>query len=242
MHMKRLGVSKHIPVKKKESKFIVCPAAGPHAKRECIPLQIILRDILKYADTAKEAKKILAHGDVFVDGTKKGDHKYPVGLMDVVSIPKTKEYYRVIAKEGKLVLAKITKEKAERKLVRINNKTTIKTGASQLNLHDGRNITIAVKDAKKPKEDKYNTGDTIIISLPDQKIEKQLEMKEGNMAMITKGKHAGVTGKVKKIINPSGMEKGKIVIETADKKEATTLKSYAFIIGEKTPEITLENK
>ena len=241
MHMKRLGVSKHIPVKKKQSTYIVCPNSGPHAKKECIPLQIILRDILKYADTAKEAKKILSHKDVLVNKTIVSDHKYPVGLMDVIEIPKTKEQFNVIAHKGKLTLVEMPATKTKTKLVRILNKTTIKGGAIQLNLHDGRNITIAVADAKKSKEDKYKTGDTLIISIPDQKIEKIIEMKEGNMAMITKGKHAGVVGTIKKIMAYEGTEANKIVIETKDKKEIITLKDYAFVIGEKKSEIILKD-
>ncbi len=235
MHLKRLATSKHYPIRKKEYKFTTTPRAGPHAKRECIPLRIILRDSLKFAETAKEAKKILKNKDLFVDGRARKDPNYPVGLMDVITILKTKKYYRIIPKKGKLTIVEISKEKSELKLCKITGKTTVKKNVVQLNLHDSRNILI--KNEKDAKE--FKVGDTIQITLPDQKIKKHLKLEKGNMCLITRGKHEGEIGKIKDIKVIEGLQKNKAVI-TTPKKDIETLKDYIFVIGKDKPEITIE--
>ena len=57
-HLKRYGIPKFWPLSKKEKVWAVKPRPGPHPKDFCIPLQIIVRDILELAETSKEAKKI----------------------------------------------------------------------------------------------------------------------------------------------------------------------------------------
>ena len=51
-------------------------------------------------------------------------------------------------------------------------------------MHDGRNII-------ESDPSKYNVGDSLIISLPDQKISKHLQNKEGSLAFLTGGSHIG---------------------------------------------------
>ena len=65
--LKRLAAPKIYPIERKVKKFIVSPR-GPHPKEYSIPLLVIVRDILKLADVAKEARHAIKHGDVMVDG------------------------------------------------------------------------------------------------------------------------------------------------------------------------------
>ncbi|RLG15637.1 MAG: 30S ribosomal protein S4e [Candidatus Nanohalarchaeota archaeon] len=235
MHLKRLAAPKHFPIRKKEYKFTTNPRAGPHQKKQCIPIQIILRDILKVAATAKEAKKILKNKDLLIDEKSRKDPGYPVGLMDVIAIPKTKKYYRIIPKKGKLTLIEIPKEKSTIKLCKITGKTTTKNNITQLNLHDSRNILIKnEKDAKA-----YKVGDTIEITLPDQQIKKHLKLEKGNIGLIIHGKHEGENGKIKEIKKIMGLQKNKATLTTA-KKDIETLKDHIFVIGKDKPEITIE--
>lgn len=237
-HLKRLAAPKHFPIERKTRKFIVSPRSGPHSKHRCIPLKVIIRDILKYVNSGKEAKKIIKAGDFKIDGVVRRDDKYPVGLMDVIEIQKTNEYFRLVPKKGKLIITKISKENAKQKLCQIKNKTTIKKGNLQLNLHDGKNIIVNIKNPKKPSEDVYKVGDTLVISLPYQKIKGHLSMKEGNLAIITDGQHAGLVGKIIKIMILKKIKANRIRIKS-EGKEIKTLKEYAFVIGKNKPEITL---
>ena len=67
-HLKRFKSPEHWPIHPKEDTWTVKPSAGPHAIEESLPLLIVVRDILKVADNAREAKIIINNGDILVDG------------------------------------------------------------------------------------------------------------------------------------------------------------------------------
>merc|ERR1711939_143016 len=72
------------------------PSTGPHKPRECLPLILILRNRLKYALTKKEVQQILMQRLIKVDGKVRTDPNYPCGFMDVISIDKTDEHFRML--------------------------------------------------------------------------------------------------------------------------------------------------
>ena len=230
-HLKRLVASKHFPIPRKTRTFTISPSPGPHPKTDCIPLGIILKNILKFAETSKEAKKILSSGEILVDGRQRRSHKYPVGVMDIIEMPKIKKYFRVVAKEGKLKLVETDAAKAKMKVCKINNKTIVKKGKIQLNLHDGRNILTDNKD--------YKAGDTVMISIPDQKIEGHFKLEKGALVLITGGKYVGTVGKIVDLITMRGIETNKAVVES-EGTQYRTLKDYVFVIGKDKPAIALE--
>ena len=170
-HLKRLLASKHFPISRKKNTFTISPSPGPHGKRECIPLAVLLKEGLKLAEGSREAKKVIAAGELMVDGRIRRNHKHPVGLMDVVQIPKIKKSFRVIAREGRLKLVGIGEDKASWKLCKVKDKTVTKGKKVQVNLHDGRNIIVG--------KDDYKTGDSLMLSLPDQKIMDHFRLEKG---------------------------------------------------------------
>src|SRR3990172_7830180 len=101
MWLKRLAVPKWWPIEKKTHKFVVSPR-GPHKKLESLPLTVFIRDVLKLAETAKEARTIIKRGEVLVDGKKRRDPKLGVGLLDVIEIPSLKKSWRVAPHKGRL--------------------------------------------------------------------------------------------------------------------------------------------
>jgi small subunit ribosomal protein S4e len=147
--------------------------------------------------------------------------------MDVVSIPKLKLYFRVLLESrGKIRFIKIKKDEAKWKLVRIENKVTVKGNQTQLNMHDGRNILV--------KKDKYKTSDVLKISLPDQKILGQYSFEPGNLAMLIGGHHVGefaIIDKYEEIKSP----KPNIVYFD----DFSTIKDYVFMVGQDKSEITV---
>ena len=137
-HLKRLPAPTNWQLPRKVKKFTTRPLPGPHSMDNSLPLLLIVRDVLGYADNAREAKKIIKMGKILVDGVKRKEHRYPAGLMDVISIPDTNENFLVLLDEkGRITLKKT--DKNDVKLCKIKNKTVIKGGHIQLNLHDGRN-------------------------------------------------------------------------------------------------------
>ena len=178
--LKRLAAPKFWKIPRKEYKWTVCPRAGPHRKEECLPLQLIVRDMLKLAETGREAKKIIKRGEILVDGRPRKDHAYPVGLMDVVSIPKINKHFRALPSKAGIELVEIPKEEADKKLCKIVNKTSIRGGKTQLNLHDGRNVLV--------EKDVYKTGDSLLLKLPSQEILDHLKLEKDSLALILKGR------------------------------------------------------
>jgi len=228
MHTKRIAVGYG-----KKDKWIVTPNPGPHPKDRSIPLLLIVRDILKYADTAREGKAIIHKGLISVDKKVRKDPKFGVGLMDIVEIPKLKKCYRVLPnKKGfrNLKLKEINPKESNLKLCKILNKRIIDKETMQLNLHDGSNILI-----KKEDSDKFKTKDTIVLELPKKNIKKVLNFKKGNTAIITKGRHSGELGKISEITESTQTRKSITKINGIQ-----TLTDYVFIVGdEKKPIITI---
>jgi len=228
-------------MKTKETKYAVRPRPGPHKLNDCIPLQVLVRDVLGLVDVGSDARKMIKMGEIFVDGKPRKDHKYPTGLMDVISIPKTKKNYRInIDYKGPKVIECSDKE-SNVKLVRINDKTLIREGNVQLNLHDGRNLIIPVKNPKKPTEDVYETGDSLLIELPSQKILEHFKFEKGNLALITGGQNMGIFVNIKNSIKNRSREPNMAICEK-NGKEFESIKNYVFIIGKTKPAITLEGK
>jgi len=210
--------------------WVVTPSPGPHPKEESIPLLVIVRDILGIVETAKDAKKIIKMGEIFVDGKSRKDHKFPVGLMDVIEIPKMEKIYRVVPFKHGLKLIEIPKKEAKLKLCRINNKTTVRGGKIQLNLHDGRNILV--------EKDVYKTGDSILIEIPEQKIVDHVKMEKGNMAIIIGGENRGKVVKVEEVIVTRSREPNKAICLHENEK-IITIKDYVFMVGKDKPLIKI---
>src|SRR2546422_10963460 len=118
--------------------------------------------MLKVCATAREARHILNDRGVLVDGRAITDPKFPVGLMDVLSFAVTKAHYRMLVNtRGKMALMPIEEADANWKLCRVEDKTTVRRGKTQLNRHDGRNVLL--------DKDTYTTGATLKDDVPEQK-------------------------------------------------------------------------
>lgn len=174
---------------KKKAKYTVAPR-GPHPLERSIALLTLLRDYLGLGENYKEVKKVIKKGEILVDGRVVKDHKFGVGVFDVVEIPKMNKIYRIIPRKNKLVPVEINEDEKNLKICKIIGKKVVKGGKIQFNLHDGRNILC---------ENTYKTQDSLLIELPTQKVVKHIPFKEGVMCFIFTGKNAGKMGKITKI-------------------------------------------
>ena len=231
-HLKRYKAPKSWPIHPKEDTWTVKPAPGSHAIEDSLPLLVIIRDILGLADNSREAKRIINTGNVLIDGRAVKDYKFPVGFMDVLTIPKTEENYRILLDtKGRLTLHPISAEDASYKLAKIVNKSTIKGGKTQLNLHDGRNVLV--------DEDVYAGQDVICIGIPEQEIKENFKFEDGVVVLVTGGKHTGELGKIQEVIVDESSKPNTAIIEKANGDSFLTLKEYAFVIGKDEPAIDL---
>lgn len=234
-HLKRHAAPRSWSVVRKGYTWVTKPSPGPHPKERSIPLLLLIRDVLKFAENAREARKIIKARRVLVDKRVITDHRFPVGLMDVVEFPDIGKFYRItMNRRGEIVPIEIDEKESFYKLVKIINKTTVDGGHIQLNLHDGRNILIKVSDPKKPIEDVYKTKDSLLIELPSQKIVNHLKYEIGKMVFLIGGKHVGELAIIEGIREYKGPWPNRAILRR-NGSHFETLEDYIFVVGEKEP-------
>lgn len=182
-HMKRLTMPRSWPLPRKTSVWIQKPNPCGHPLDLCMPMGVILRDVLGVAQNRREAKKILHSKLVKVDGSIETDIGRGVGLMDVLTVGDV-SYKCVLDTNGKLRYRMIPAKEASTKICRVMGKTTIKGARTQVHLHDGRNLLFN-------ENPEYKTGDSLVISLPDQEVKSYHKFEEGSIAYLTGGNHIG---------------------------------------------------
>jgi small subunit ribosomal protein S4e len=198
--------------------------------------------MLGVAQTRKEGKLILAQGKVSVNGVVYKRDDIPVGLMDVIAMSDSNQYYRVMPSHKGLILAPISKEESTVSLVRVENKSTVTNGV-QIALHDGSNLLVKVADPKNPVEVTYETFDILKISYPEKTVLATLKTKEGNLAIITGGKNVGTIGKIVEIEKTEAKKRRQALVTVEDAKGTRyqTIMDFIFSLGEAAPMVnTLE--
>lgn len=227
-HQKRVTVPVSWPIARKTHAWVAKTSPGPHSSADSMPLVMVLRDMLKLVDNAREAKRSLYEGKILVDGRAQKDYKLPVGIFDVISVPSLDQQYRMLKDEKGMFYLSLLEPGAVRKLARIENKTILKGKKQQLNLSDGSN---------KLAEGDFKVGDSLVLSLPDKNIEEKIGFEVGNLAMVVGGKHSGQTGKIKEIITVKSSQPNRVII--SGDEEFETIKDYVYMIGKDAPVIKL---
>jgi len=240
-HLKRKPAPTFWPIHRKEAVWTVKPNAGPHPVAQSFPLTLVLRDMLGLAKTRGEVKAIISREKVMVDGSVQKEELFPTGLMDVISIRDVEKWYRVLPSEKGLALHPISKDEAGVKLCRVENKTILKDGHVQLNLHDGRNLLLTVKDPNRHEEDVFKTLDTVKISLPNQEVHGHFKLAEGAPALIVGGKNIGRHGKIVAVEHREGQKRKNALVTIEDSRgnRFQTTIEYVFVVGDSQPHISL---
>lgn len=226
-HLKRLAMPKSWTAKRRGLTFIIRPYPGPHPMKMALPLGSVIRDALNIAKTSREVRSVLNDNEILVDGIRRKEPKFPVGIMDVIEIKKINKYLRVVLERGKIKLIDIDKKEAGIKPCKILGKGKIR-GKTQINLYDGKNILT--------DNDEYKVGDTLVIGLPKQEIKEHIKFEKGCFIYLIGGKHSGDMGKIEDIISKKATYKGKSgeLIETS--------KEYVFVVGKDSPAVSLTKK
>ncbi|GFY82408.1 ribosomal protein S4 (RPS4A) family protein [Actinidia rufa] len=222
-HLKRLNAPSHWMLDKLGGAFAPKPSSGPHKSRECLPLILILRNRLKYALTYREVIAILMQRHILVDGKVRTDKTYPSGFMDVVSIPKTNENFRLLYDtKGRFRLHSIRDEEAKFKLCKVRSVQFGQKGIPYINTYDGRTI--------RYPDPLIKANDTIKLDLESNKVTDFIKFDVGNVVMVTGGRNRGRVGVIK------NREKHKGSFETIHIQDATghefaTRMGNVFTIG-----------
>jgi small subunit ribosomal protein S4e len=248
-HQKRLSAPKSWPVERKEETFTVSAGAGPHGESG-VPLLIVLRDVLGYVDSRKEARYALNQDNVLINGVAESDEERPVGMFDIVAFDEREEYYRVFPDEGgRLALTPIEADAAQSKLGKIDEKRHVSGGDVQLTLHDGQTLLV---DEDAP----YDANDSIVVANEDSEasedasdasgdqprageIVAHFEYEEGALVTAIAGAHAGEIGTIDEIqVTPGSSANNVLVSQDASEASASndggfeTVEEYVVVIDE----------
>jgi len=185
--MKRLAAPSHWLLDKLSGSYAPRPSPGPHKLRECLPLVVFLRNRLKYALNGREVKSILMQRLVKVDGKVRTDPTYPAGFMDVITLEKTGENFRLVYDtKGRFTIHRISDEEASFKLCKVKRVELGKKGIPYVVTHDARTI--------RYPDPAIRVNDTVKVELESGKITEFISFDTGCLAMITGGRNMGRVG------------------------------------------------
>jgi small subunit ribosomal protein S4e len=157
--------------------------------RECLPLIILLRNRLKYALTAREVKYIVRGRMVKIDGKVRTDTTFPAGYMDVVTLDKTNENFRLLYDpKGRFHIQRITPAESKYKLCKVVKKYIGAGGVPYVGTSDLRTF--------RYPDPLINVSDTIKVDLESKKITEIVPFEVGNLAMVVGGSNIGRVGVV----------------------------------------------
>jgi small subunit ribosomal protein S4e len=189
-------------------------------------LQLIIRNKLKYALTGREISMVLKQRVLKVDGRVRTDSKYPAGFMDVVTIPKTKDRFRLLYDvKGRFVLHSIPEAETTFKLARVQKKEYAPGRTPFIATHDGRTI--------RYPDPNINVDDSVVVDIETGKVKEWVRFKPGALAFITGGANTGRIGEIVDVERHPGSFD---IVHIKDAQDHTfaTRKSNVFVIGAST--------
>lgn len=182
MHLTRTRTSKRYPIPRKGTKYV---ARARDNSLKGIPVVVAVRDMLKLARSAKEVKFMISKKLLEVNGLKVKDLRDSLNLFSIFGIGK-KKYILSLLPTGRFTLEETKKE---HRICKVVNKTALKDGKIQLNLHDGGNLI---------SKEKVSVGDSIELDFKG-KIGRVLHLDKGKKVFIDSGRNIGKEGKIESI-------------------------------------------
>lgn len=193
-HLKRINAPSHWMLDKMGGIYAPKPSSGPHKLRDCIPLTILLKNRLKYCMNATEVKKLVMdkEGHIRIDNKVRRDTRFPCGIMDVITIEKTGEFFRILIDvKGRFQPHKIDAKEATFKLCKITKKAIGKNKVPYCVTNDGRTIRYQHPDIK--------INDTVKLSLESGEILDHYKYEQGVVCIVMGGSNKGRVGTISRI-------------------------------------------
>jgi len=239
-HSKRLSAPGTYAIKRKHGIFTIRPFPTRGPFELSIPLGIVVREKLGYAKTLNEAKKVLHNKYIKIDGKHRTNYKHSLGLMDVLEVTKTKEFYRLVPFKGKkrVTIHPITEEEAKRKLLQVKKKHSTKGGLIQFTFHDGTAKVINPAEEYSLKYKEISPKDTVLYNIEKGEYEEHYPFAEENIGLVIGGHNVGSIGKITEIETQLGRKKRTITIKT-EEGEFKTTDNHIFIAGKEKAMISL---
>jgi len=186
-HLKRLNAPHHWMLDKMGGTWAPRPSQGPHKLRECLPLILILRERLKYALNKREVMLICMQKLLKVDGRVRTDPTFPCGFMDVITIERSDDCFRLLYDtKGRYVLQRLKGNETNFKLCKVTRQELTSKKIPYIVTHDGRTI--------RYPEPNVRVNDTVKVDLATGKILDFVKFDIGTLVTCVKGRNCGRVG------------------------------------------------
>jgi len=237
-HLKRLNAPNGWMLNKMGGIWAPRPSTGPHKLRESIPVIVLLRNKLKYALTRHEVQIIVMNRLVKIDQKVRTDMNFPTGFMDVITLDKTGENFRLLNDtKGRFSLTKINEKEAGFKLCRVKklmwgNKTSVGKNP----FHSGRGASVPFVVTHDGRTLRYpdpliRVNDTVKVDLSNNTIVGHLKFDSGSIVMLTGGHNQGRVGTVvHRERHPGSFDI--VTVRDSEGHQFATRLSNVFVIGD----------
>ena len=149
-HQKRLSAPKHYDIDRKGLTYTTT-TEGSRSPEQGIPAVVFLREVTGYAETKKEAKKIIRDGQLFRNGDRITNFRDTVGIMDVIEIEETGEAYRMLPASKSLVFQETSDDRVTAKITG----KSVEGDDYIYHLHNGENFRTS---------EEFSTGSTLVFN------------------------------------------------------------------------------
>ena len=194
------------------------------------------RNHLKLALNGREANIIIQDKEagIKIDNKIRRDVKFPVGIMDVITLAKTNESFRLLYDiKGRFTLIKLKEGEAKFKLLKVKRRVVGPNKEPYIVTHDSRTIRFPNPEISE--------GDTVKFDLEKNQIVEFYKNEPGHLAYITAGNNVGRVGSILHVERHLGSYD---IVHLRDNngKSFATRASNLFIIGNKKSSITLPER
>jgi small subunit ribosomal protein S4e len=168
---------------------------------------------------------------VLVDGVARKNASFPVGLFNVITVPKEGVAFRLIPSSDGLKARKVAKDQSNLKLCRISSKSKIPGGRIQYGFHDGRSM---LNDALA-----LSPGDAVLMKVPEQSVVSSVKLSKGSLGLILSGERAGLVGKISDV-KKGTVSRERMVTISLPAGETELPARLIFPVGTETPAIEVQ--
>lgn len=229
---KRTVVPGFWKIPKKDKRYVVRTEPGPHPKAYSYPLLVLMRDVLALTKNSREVMSVLNEGKVRVDGKVVKSPHFPVGLMDIVSIPSIDRSFRLVPNRGGLVPVEVGAEEKDLKICIVKNKRTIRKARVACGLHDGRVIY-------PEAEVDIHPGDSCILKVPSQEFRASFRLNKGGLALLVQGDRSGEVVTLEELKKGIFARGSIATVRFADGTASELPSSGLMPLGKQAPDLTI---
>jgi len=171
-------------------------------------------------------------GLIKVDGRIRRNHRFPLGQMDVVTIEKTNEFFRMLLDvKGRFVPHRIDAKEAGFKLCKVVKKYIGSKKIPYTTTHDGRTFRFPHPD--------ISIGDSLKVNLANNEISSVIKFVNGATVYLTGGNNIGRIGILQSVEKHPGSFDIAHIKDSNGNSFATRVGNI-FVIGDgKSPAISL---